>query len=171
MLGAMSLALASNIMLAQNSKPFEVFEKQNGHFAIRATGAMENGNWFAAGADYVFESTAIGTNRWRRIMVFRHDDAVQIPTRQIRFLSDEKIAYIFMSWMYAVTTDGGNSWSVWDARSDLPGWQCCNYGLIRDVVIQSDGSGMMLCNPISGRSGEVPKLATVDFGRTWRPVN
>lgn len=153
----------------QSGKPFEVFEKQNGHLAIRVKASIEKENWAGAGADYIFESTATGSGDWKIIMVFHHDDPVKIPTEQIRFLSDDKTAFVFMGWVFAITTDGGNLWSVWDARKDLPGWQCCNYGLIRDVEIRFDGSGTMLCNPIPGRSGEVSKLQTMDFGRSWRP--
>jgi hypothetical protein len=154
---------------SSDAEPFQKFEKRYKKFSIRVTASIEKNAWFASGADYVFESTAIGRSQWKLIMTFRHDDAVDIPVNQIRFLADENIAYVFMGWMYAVTTDGGNSWSVWNARSDLAGWQCCNYSLIKDVVIQPDGSGKMLCNPIPGRSGEVPKLFTLDFGRSWKP--
>jgi len=74
-----------------------------------------------------------------------------------------------MGWMFAVTTDGGATWSVWDAKKDLPNWQCCNYGLIKDVRLDSKGTGVMILNPIPQRRGEVPELHTNDFGRHWNP--
>ena len=97
-----------------------------------------------------------------------HDDAIPIPREQIRRATD-RIGYFFIGWVYAVTTDGGETWHVWDARKDLPNWQCCNYRLIRDVTLQEDGSGIMLCSVIDSARAEVPVLETSDFGRTWRP--
>lgn len=99
-------------------------------------------------------------------MTFRHDDRVGIPKDQVRFVSN-KIGYVYMGWMYAVTKDAGASWSVWDAKKDLANWQCCNYGLIRDVSIGFDGTGVMRLNPIPQRRGEVPELHTKDFGQHW----
>jgi hypothetical protein len=100
----------------------------------------------------------------REIMTLRHDDQVPIPVNQIEFVN-ERIGFVFMGWKYAVTTDGGDTWSVWDAKRDLPDWQCCNYGLISAVKVTTDGTGIMKLNPISGRQGEVPELKTKDWGR------
>ena len=99
-------------------------------------------------------------------MTFRHDDSVSIPREQVRFV-DIQIGYVFMGWMYAVTTNGGDTWSVWNAEKDLPGWECCNYGLIQDVSINSQSMGNMILHPIPGRRGEVPLLKTWDYGRHW----
>ncbi len=99
-------------------------------------------------------------------MTFRHDDPVPIPHDQVRFVND-RIGFVFMGWMYAVTTDSGASWSVWDSTTNLPHWQCCNYGLIADVHLEPNGTGTMTLHPIPGRSGEVPELNTKDYGRHW----
>jgi len=99
-------------------------------------------------------------------MVFRHDDPDPIPRDQIRFVN-ESIGNAFMGWMYAVTTDKGASWSVWDAQQDLPKWQCCNYRLVGDVKLEVDGTGAMRLNTIPGRSGEAPELHTNDYGKHW----
>jgi hypothetical protein len=107
-----------------------------------------------------------GSDAWRDITTFRHDDAVPIPRDQIRFVNN-RVAFVFMGWIYAVTTDGGATWSVWDAGNDLPNWQCCNYRLITDVKLNVDGTGTMTLNPIQDRPGEVPQLRTKDFGRHW----
>ena len=73
-----------------------------------------------------------------------------------------------MGWTYAVTTDGANTWSVWDALRDLPG--CAereeeNYGYIERVSISNDGAGVMYLNPI--RWKEVTQLRTQDWGKHW----
>ena len=101
-------------------------------------------------------------------MTFRDDDPRRIPRENVRLVND-RIGYVFMGWMYAVTIDGGATWSVWNAETDLPNWQCCNYGLIKDVRLASDGAGTMILNSIPHRHGEAPELRTNDFGQHWIP--
>jgi hypothetical protein len=125
-------------------------------------------DFFIPGAYYVFMSAQAGSKKWREIFTFRHDDPVPIPKEQVRLVG-KGVGYVYMGWMYAVTTDAGKSWSVWDAAENLPEWSCCNYGLIASVGIEPDGKGTMILNPIQGRSGEVGQLHTTDFGRSWHP--
>jgi hypothetical protein len=145
---------------------FETWTDDSGGFPIRATAYHETGFDPVPGAYYKFESSDAAKNQWREIATFRHDDPVPIPREQVRRIN-HKVAYLFMGWMYAVTTDGGKSWTVWNAKRDLPGWQCCNYRLIGDVMLNADGTGTMMCNVIDTARGEVPRLLTRDFGRTW----
>lgn len=145
----------------------ESWETSNQTFRIHVDARQET-NAFLPGAYYVFRSASAGSDDWHDIMTFRHDDLVAIPRDQIRFLNDH-VGFVFMGWMYAVTTDGGVNWSVWDAGKHLPNWQCCNYGLINDVHLEADGTGQMSLDPILKRSGEVPALQTKDYGRHWNP--
>lgn len=147
-------------------KTFDRWETENSSFRIRIT-AQEEGGW-VGGANYLFESALSGSDDWREIMKFRHDDPVPIPRDQVQLLND-KIGYMFIGWIYAVTTDGGKSWSVWTAEQDLRNWRCCNYKLIRSVQIALDGTGTMILNSIPDREGEVPELYTRDYGRHWHP--
>jgi hypothetical protein len=146
----------------------ETYETSNHAFRVRVNRHAEENRGVLEGAYYVFQSAPVGSDQWRDIMVFRHDDPVPIPRNQIRFVN-ENTGYVFMGWMYAVTTDKGAAWSVWDARQDLPKYyECCNYRLVGDVKIDVDGTGAMRLNLIPGRSGAVPELRTSDFGRHWR---
>jgi len=153
---------------SRTGKILEQYETGNNSFKVRVISRAEAKPGFVPGAYYVFESSPAPTDQWREIIVFRHDDPVPIPRNQVRFVN-ERIGYIFMGWMFAVTTNGGTDWSVWRADKDLPGWQCCNYKLIKDVTIAPDGSGVMTMSPIPGRRGEVPSLQTRDYGRHWLP--
>lgn len=143
----------------------EKWQTENKTFKVRVTSYEEKGA-NVTGAYYVFESAASRSNDWRQILTFRHDDQPKIPADQVRFMNG-RIGYVFMGWIYAVTTDSGDSWSVWDATRDLPNWQCCNYHLIRDVQLTADGTGTMTLNPIPQRRGEVPELHTLDYGLHW----
>ena len=143
----------------------ETWETSNGSFKIRVDRHFEE-NGVVTGAYYVFRSLPAGSDAWHDIMTFRHDDPNPIPRDQVRFLND-RVGFVFMGWMFAVTTDSGATWSVWDSARDLPNWQCCNYGLITDVQLNADGTGTMTLRPIQDRRGEVPQLRTKDFGRHW----
>ncbi|HLL72022.1 MAG TPA: hypothetical protein VK363_11345 [Pyrinomonadaceae bacterium] len=152
------------------SKPWiggviETWETQHGSVKVRVENRAENIAWLP-GAYYVFQSSLPGSNSWREIMTFRHDDPGRIPRENVRFVN-EQLGYVFMGWMFAVTTDGGSTWSVWDAEKDLPNWDCCNYGLIKDVRIEADGRGVMILDSSPQRRGEVPELRTNDFGQHW----
>ncbi|MEP7337928.1 MAG: hypothetical protein ABI977_09300 [Acidobacteriota bacterium] len=146
-------------------KVIETWETSNGAFKLRVTARIEK-NGFPTGGYYSFQSAPLSSNTWQDITTFRHDDPIEIRKNQVGFINDQT-AYFFMGWIYAVTTDKGQTWSVWDAKKDLPYWQCCNYELVREINLSPDGTGTMRLNPIPGRSGEVPELRTKDFGRHW----
>ena len=151
---------------SSRGKVEETWETSKNSFRLRVTAYAEENGGFVAGRYYVFQSAQSGSNAWHEIMTFRHDDPIPIPRDQVRFVND-RIAYVFMGWMYAISTNGGQSWSIWNALTDLPNWKCCNYGLIQDIRIDSGGGGTMTLNPIRKREGEVPILCTKDFGRHW----
>lgn len=115
------------------------------------------------GAIYVFQSYRNG--EWREITSFRHDDPVNFSGKSVRVVNDS-IFYFSFGWIYAVTTDGGKTWSIWDAEKNLPGWKCCNYRLIENVEIEESGAGKMKLNAI--KEGDASFLYTEDFGKTWR---
>lgn len=148
----------------RSERILETWDVRRGKSRVVVTAYAEE-NSFVPGAYYSFEAVDDSNNR-REIMTFRHDDPVPINKNGIAFLNDD-IGYVFMGWMYAVTTDGGSSWHVWSADKDLPGWECCNYELIQNVRIAPDGTGTMRLNPIPQRRGEVPELHTEDYGRHW----
>src|SRR5262245_51653458 len=103
----------------------ETWETSTGALRIRIDRHNEE-NSFLPGAYYVFRSAPVGSEAWRDIISFRHDDRVPIPRDQVRLVNDQ-VAFVFMGWIYAVTTDDGATWSVWDAEHELPSWHCCNY--------------------------------------------
>ena len=59
---------------------------------------------------------------------------------------------------------------VADVETDLAGWQCCNYSLIKEVHLEQNGGGTMILSPIPGRKGEAPELVTSDFGVHWATI-
>ena len=163
------LVLVMSASLYCASRPGRVtssWETAAAPIRIRVLRLAEEHGGFVSGAYYRFQATIPNTSTWRDVITFRHDDPVEIPKDQVRVQSD-RIAYFFMGWAYAVTTDGGASWSIWNAEHDLPGWQGFNYRLINDVRLESTGTGTMSLNVFPGRAGEIPALFTNDFGKHW----
>lgn len=111
----------------------------------------------------MFQAAPEGSKDWREIMSLRQDDPVPIPRNQIRFVNDQ-IGYIFMVYNYAITTDGGATWFVWNIVEDLPGWHQ-NRVAIEEVQIAPDGKGVMMLTSFSKQ--KAPNLYTEDYGRNW----
>ena len=146
----------------------ERWETSNGVVKIRVDQRAED-LWFFGlpGAYYVFQSSPKESpDTWREVMTHRRDDPGPIPRQSVHFVN-KNIAFIFIDWMYAVTVDGGSNWAIWSARDDLPKWECCDYRVIKDVTIASDGTGTMALEGLRDGQSEVRALKTRDFGRHW----
>lgn len=143
----------------------EIKEITNQGLNLRAV-IYELTNVEPQGIYYTVEATAKGSQQWGEVLTFRVDKQVSIPTNPVRFVND-KVAYLFLGWLYAVTLDGGNTWSVWDAQRDLPDRQCCNSVFVEDVQISPDGTGTMFISSIDGKQSGTSKLVTQDYGRHW----
>jgi hypothetical protein len=165
----LAMALFSGCELFSKQGPGRVvdtWEYANNYFRLRITAYDEKGVYPApSGGYYVFESSQADIENWQTIMTFRHDDPVKIRSDQVRFVN-EQVGYVFMGWLYAVTTDGGRTWSVWDASKDPVLSRTYNYDLIRQVSISPDGNGHMDLN-LTGNKEE--QLRTQDYGRHWTP--
>lgn len=138
---------------------------QNSSFGIRVTSYKER-NLFPvlAGAWYVFESTTPEINNWNEFMEFRQDDPVGFNSDSVKFLNSQ-VAYVYIGWKFAVTTNAGKNWIVWDGSlKDLPGR--INYRLIDSVSILEDGTGEMYLKFLYPEHS-IQKLVTKDFGKTW----
>ena len=162
----LALLLSANCGSASRGGRLQSWETANSSFKIRVTSYEEKGTSLP-GTFYVFESGKVGTEVWREFMVLRHDDRPALPNDQIRFVN-ERIGFVFMGWMYAITTDGGESWSVWNAAKDVPDWNWSKYGVISDVRIEPDGAGKMVLKSIADPNRQVPDFWTTDFGRHWK---
>ncbi len=114
---------------------------------------------------YVFESSGAASGDWHEIMCVKNDDDVPLPRDQIRILNDQ-IAYVFMNEKYAVTTNGGRSWNVWEAiPENLPKLQFS--ANIRDVQINIDGNGIMQLGSLLNGQITTLTVSTKDHGRHW----
>lgn len=145
-------------------KVIETWTTANDIFKIRVDKRPEENGGFIAGAYFVFQASPKEQNNWVEIMVSRHDDPIDIPRQQVRFVSDY-VGYVFMDYKMAITTDGGLTWSVWDAIKNLPDWKVTR-AVIQDVQIETSGKGIMKL--ASFTSHKPPGLYTEDYGKTWQ---
>lgn len=143
----------------------DTWETANKTFKVRVRRYAEDNGGFVAGAYYVFESAPLGSENWAQIMTFRHDDPVEIPREQVRFVNDQ-IGYAFMVYKYAVTVDAGRTWFTWYAVKDLPDWRLTR-PVIDNVEIDPDGKGIMMLTQLATRSKGAAVLRTLDYGRHW----
>jgi hypothetical protein len=141
----------------------ETWEPKHPGFRFRII-AYELVNVEPRGIYYTVQSCEAGAECWESIMTFRKGGEVAIPREQVRFLSN-RIAYVYLGWMFAVTMDGGGNWFVWDAKRELANQQCCENDFIEDVQISPTGVGTMKFNLTS--QGQRLDLYTKDFGAHW----
>jgi hypothetical protein len=76
---------------------------------------------------FVFQSAQNGSIRWREITRQLFDEPNAPPTKQIRFVGED-VGYLFFQLKYAVTTDAGTTWSVFDFGNN-PSFQTRTVGL------------------------------------------
>lgn len=145
-------------------KVIDTWETGNGAFRILVVEREEEGGAFRA-ALYLFYSAAAGADEWRNFLTVRDEDMPRLPRDQIGFLTSE-VAYVFMRASYCVTTDAGKTWLLWEGEKHLPDWNSADYGVIRAVVLNADGSGTMTLGPGYEPRAKA-KLSTSDYGRNW----
>src|SRR5262249_49531957 len=121
------------LMSSRRRRPRYEYTANNDAFKIRVQMLPETGIGFVLGADYVFASSGIQSDRWHEIMIVHKDDPDPIPRDQIHFLNGD-VAYLFMRNKYAVTLNRGANWRVWDITTALPNWRA-HRSMIKDIEI------------------------------------
>jgi hypothetical protein len=159
----LSLCLLTSCNSKKANEVIEIWSTENSKFEVRVTSFREQDIFPSlAGASYVFESRALQEDKWTRIMVFNHDNAIPINKNNVVFVN-ENVCYVFMEWKYAVTINGGKSWEVWDGSEEFLAKSDLRYGLIQNVHLESNGEGTMIL-----RSNIKPRiLYTKDYGNNW----
>lgn len=163
-IGGLLLSSCNLFFPSRRGEVAESWITTNNTFKIRVDKHSEKNGGFVAGAYYVFQSAKEGQENWTEIIVSRHDDPIDIPRQQVRFVKDQ-VGYLFMNYKFAVTTDAGTTWFTWDAVKDLSDWKSSR-ATIKEVHIELNGAGVMEFNSFTNQAA--PTLYTEDFGRTWR---
>lgn len=105
------------------------------------------------------ESSPAASDKWSGVMSYHSDDGFDIEAEQIHFVSNS-IGYAFLANWYAVTVDGGESWTKHPFKE---GW-------IREVSMRPNGRGSLKLEVYSVEENkEMIRFSTQDFGRRWSP--
>jgi hypothetical protein len=133
-------------------------------FALRITEYQEK-QFPLSKFSYVFEARPTGSDKWNEIMTAITDDDVPIPREQVRFVSD-RVAFLFMTDKYAITTNGGHSWSIWKANEQISNLGYSGQFFIKEVFVNPEGSGTLDAASRSANKKDV-QFRTEDFGHSW----
>ncbi len=162
---SVSLVLLFGTSCGLQDRPVNRWQSAGTPFAVRIT-ELEERQFPLSKFKYVFEVKPAASDRWKEIIVATTDDDVPIPHEQVRFINNHT-AYVFMVDRYAVTTDGGRSWSTWNANDQASNVvQYPGQFYISKVLVNPDGSGSLMA---AARSADkrTHRFQTSDFGRTW----
>jgi hypothetical protein len=148
---------------------YETFETANNTFKVKITALDEEGIYMP-GAYFVCESAPIDSNKWREFIAFRIDDANYIPREQFRFVN-EQTAYVYMSYDFVVTVDGGQTWKVWKPLFPQSNGELL-YWVITEARVEADGTGRAKVENYDEqrKARVVLEIRTEDFGQNWRVV-
>lgn len=160
-----SLWLFFSFILPGQGPVVEEWQTQNSKFQVRV---QRRPDLYGFGTYYyIFDSAPSGSNSWREVVRLLHDEPIPLPKNQIRFVNDE-VGFLFMELKYAVTTDGGKTWSVFDFVKQYDP-QRHDFSRIANVEVLRDGSGTVRMYGFEGTLKESPSFYTEDFGKRWSP--
>ncbi len=110
-------------------------------------------------------SAPLDSEQWR-VAATAYYPCAQDVSDIIWFVSDN-VAYVFMQWWYAVTTDGGRTWTTFDVAKNFPDKAYYNSSLIERVAMAPDGTGTMLLRAEGLVDKKPLAIYTGDFGKKW----
>ncbi len=100
------------------------------------------------------------------VMSMYNPDPNLQPEKNLHFLGGGKI-YFYFGWKYAISLDNGKTWDIWSADRKLKDFQAGEYNLIKQVNIETNGTGKMELDRDKETSKYISSLFTTDYGRTW----
>lgn len=159
---------------ARSGEHLATLQETNDTFAIRTLVFRERTFWGGStllGTHYVFETKGRDEESWREFMSFLQDDPEPINGDRSKFVRDrvtfvnDQVAFVYMGWMYAITTNGGQTWDVWNGLNHPLEKGRIGFNAIQDVKLLENGSGTMNLALIGNDGPTV--LHTKDYGISW----
>lgn len=142
----------------------ESWETGNQHLKIRVRSYSENLHLLYGGAYYVYESSRNG--EWSEIMTIKQDDLLPIDKSGVKFVNED-ICYFYSGSRFAVTTDAGDTWYLWNGQEHVYVDKQIVNGVIKHVEIRRDGQGEMIVWVFSPNNNDCQMILTSDYGRSW----
>jgi hypothetical protein len=141
---------------------------ENGGFKLRVSKLANNVHVIMPPSYYRIESCHEGEN-WQTVARWSQDDPWPVSDIEINVLSST-VAYYFNMVKYAVTTDGGKNWSVFDLYSQSVADNVGKGGDGRAIRVKIDfaGTGKIYLQARDEKDGPMRVIyKTTDFGVTW----
>jgi hypothetical protein len=163
---AISLLLIGSyyVLKPKKGELFESYVFEGSNLNIRVEARHQQGLFlFVPGAYYDYEAKSKDSDVWKPIFTILFDDPVEIPKDQIKEIK-EQVVYLFIGWIYSVTTDGGKTWHTWNGSPKWAQYTGSRYGFIDEIQMDPNGLGVM---SIRDGQGDLTELNTKDFGKTW----
>jgi hypothetical protein len=171
-LAFLAIAGGAGFIISHDSFPGSVYDTKEftvSGISIRVVGQHEKSYLpnFVPGAFVTLYAHPIDSIEWKKILQIRVDDPIPVPNPPAVIL-DNRHAYFFLGPNFTSTIDGGKSWTTWHAGKNLPSG--C-WGSIQRVELSATGEGRMELSTDPYYCKErISKLATDDFGHTWRII-
>ena len=166
------IAVFSLLFSADSCRPargdhvLDTWEASNQTFKVRIRKFDENASVVLGHNYFTVEAAASGSNKWHEFLAWRADNGGSIPRDRVQFV-DHQTAYAFINSEYAVTTDAGHTWTVWDARKHVTNPKYLDQTLIKEVHLASDGRGRMTVGYPTESGPALAELSTTDYGAHW----
>lgn len=148
-------------------------------FRFRITAFRERGAFLGApGGYYRYEVKKARDWRWREILMYRVAAPDPIPPNPFRHVT-ESCAYFFQDDLFAITRDGGSSWTFRGGAGaglnypQFSAQQLDSRACIESLTINEDGTGaVQLRNYDYVKMKPLPsqRFETSDFGISWQQV-
>lgn len=114
-------------------------------------------------AYFSFDVHDTQSQEWRPVFTWMVDGDPPIQREHVKFVTDS-IVYAFGNAKYVVTSDGGKTWSEWDAKRAMPNPEAYK---INKVFVSEAGTGNMVVTRRTSESDGLAELGTTDFGVHW----
>lgn len=148
-------------------KPFQTFEKEiNETYSIQFS-AYEVNCLIICDAEYALKSFSGRKMIGKRLLTITGADPIKISPERL-VVKNKNIAYFSIFNKFAITIDGGKTWSVWDSYKHQKLFEGKRIGWITEVEINSNGTGKMKFEDWDHKLSEYFFLTTRDFGKTWQ---
>jgi hypothetical protein len=161
-------ALGAGACEPRPGKVREQWDESNGSFRVRVQILDEArlAHKFEPSCHLRLLAAAAGSEQFKPFATGYFSRCDQDLKGRVRFVND-RTGYAFVQWWFAVTTDGGRRWSIWDVPAHLPGRAYYNPRLIDAVEIAGDGTGTMTLSPEGVVNKQRLVLKTNNFGVEW----
>lgn len=116
---------------------------------------------------FVIDAGISGSSTWKEILTWYDEGCSLMQRERIQFVG-RRVVYAFDYSSYAVTTDAGGHWSVWDVSSTASELRANHTIYLTQIDVSQDGTGKMVLTYYTDVPGIFhAQYRTSDYGLHW----